>query len=78
MKSAQPFILAPPGASALSLSFALAAGADAHHALQTLGRGFEPGWGAVGIGEPLAKALGRPVPGLRTFPALSAPGCGVP
>jgi porphyrinogen peroxidase len=75
---AQPFILAPPMASGLSLSYALGSGVDVQDAVRALARGFEPGWGTVGIGEPLARALGRPVPGLHTFPALSAPGCGVP
>jgi len=74
----QPYILAPPPLSGLSLCYALANGADAHEALRGLATGFEPGWGTVGIGEPLAKAIGRQVPGLRPFPAMSAPGCGVP
>ena len=34
--------------------------------------------GTVGIGEPLALALRKPVDGLRTFPALSGPACSVP
>ncbi len=76
--SSQPYILTPSPVSGLSLSYALASGADAHEAVRALGRGFEPGWGTVGIGEPLARALGRQVPGLRPFPAMSAPGCGVP
>ncbi len=76
--SAQTFILAPPMASGLSLSLALASGADAHETLRGLAAGFDPHWGMVGIGEPLAKAIGRRVPGLRAFPAMSAPGCGVP
>ena len=74
----QPFILSPAPASGLSLSFALASGANAHEALLGLAAGFEPGWGTVGIGEPLTRAVGRAVPGLRPFPALSSPGCGVP
>ncbi len=76
--SAQPFILKPPMTCGLSLSYALANGADAHAALHALRDGFDPGWGTLGVGEPLARALGRQVPGLRPFPAMSAPGCGVP
>ncbi|MDP1750992.1 MAG: Dyp-type peroxidase [Reyranella sp.] len=76
--SSQPYILAPSPLSGLSLCYALANGADAHEALRGLAEGFEPAWGTVGIGEPLTKAIGRQVPGLRPFPAMSAPGCGVP
>ncbi|MBX9943064.1 MAG: Dyp-type peroxidase [Reyranella sp.] len=76
--SSQPYILAPSPLSGLSLSYALANGADAHEALRGLAAGFEPGWGTVGIGEPLTRAIGRQIPGLRPFPAMSAPGCGVP
>lgn len=32
----------------------------------------------VGFGEPLVRALGKEVPGLRGFPALAGPGGGVP
>jgi putative iron-dependent peroxidase len=76
--SSQPYILAPSPVSGLSLCYALASGADAHEALRGLAAGFEPAWGSVGIGAPLAKAVGRLVPGLRSFPAMSAPGCAVP
>lgn len=32
----------------------------------------------VGIGEPFTRALAREIAGLRTFPAMSGPGCAVP
>ena len=32
----------------------------------------------VGLGEPLLRALGKDVPGVRTFPALAGPGCAIP
>jgi len=32
----------------------------------------------VGVGEPFVRAVNATVPGLRTFPALSGPGCSVP
>lgn len=78
MTSSQPYILAKPFEYGLSLGFALAPGATAAKALKRLAQGFEPAWGTVAIGEPLALALGRRIPGLRTFPAMSAPGSGVP
>lgn len=74
----QRFILQPPHISGLSLSFDLAVGASARDGLAALAVGFERDWGNVGIGEPLAKAVGRDVAGLRCFPAMAAPGCGVP
>ncbi|MEI7873998.1 MAG: hypothetical protein WCK95_17845, partial [Alphaproteobacteria bacterium] len=59
--SSQPYILAPSPFSGLSLCYALASGADANEALRGLAAGFEPAWGTVGIGEPLAKAIGRQI-----------------
>jgi hypothetical protein len=63
--SSQPYILAPSPFSGLSLCYALASGADANEALRGLAAGFEPAWGTVGIGEPLAKAIGRQIQGNR-------------
>lgn len=76
--TSQPFILAKPLECGLSVSLALAPGADAAKALKRLAAGFDPRWGTIGIGEPLARALGKKVPGLSTFPSMSAPGAGVP
>jgi putative iron-dependent peroxidase len=76
--SSQPFILARPLECGLSLGLALAPGGDARKALKRAGSGFDPRWGVLAIGEPLARALGKRVPGLSTFPAMSAPGVGVP
>ena len=77
MKS-QPFILSTPLECGLSLGLSLAPGADAVRALKRLAAGFDPGWGTIGMGEPLVRLLDRTVPGLATFPAMSAPGAGVP
>ncbi|MFI4999816.1 MAG: Dyp-type peroxidase [Reyranellales bacterium] len=74
----QPHILSKPLESGLSLSLALAPGADPTRALKRLATGFDSRWGTIGIGEPLVRALGKKVPGLATFPAMSAPGAGVP
>lgn len=75
---AQPAILAAPAAIGRSLSFRLVPGADPRSALTTLRRVMRPDWGAVGLGEPLTRALGRTVPGLRPFPALAGIGVAVP
>ena len=76
--TSQPFILAKPLECGLSLTLALASGADAAKALKTLAKGFDTRQGTLAIGEPLVRALRKKVPGLSTFPAMSAPGCGVP
>jgi len=76
--TSQPCILAKPNECGLSLSLALSPGADAARALRRLARGFDVRWGTLGIGEPLTRALGKKVPGLSTFAAMSAPGAGVP
>jgi putative iron-dependent peroxidase len=79
---AQPAILAAPAAIGRSLVFRLAPHAepaiDPRGALAALRDRLQPDWGMVGIGEPLMRALGRAVPGLRTFPALAGTGIGVP
>jgi putative iron-dependent peroxidase len=75
---AQPAILAPAPESGRSLVFRIALEADPRPALRRLVTGFDPAWGVVGIGEPLARALGAEVPGLRGFPALSGPGYAIP
>lgn len=76
--SCQPGVLAPPCAFGRSLSFQLKSDVDFRVGLRSLQHSFVPDWGVVGLGEPLVRALGATVPGLRTFPALSGPGCVVP
>ena len=77
MKS-QPYILTKPLPCGLSLSFALAPRADAGKAMRRLARDFDSRWGTIAIGEPLARAFDVRIPGLRVFPAMAAPGAGVP
>lgn len=74
----QPGILQALAACGRSLVFRLQPETDAWPALQRLQAGFDPAWGVVGIGAPLAQALAVDIPGLRTFPALSGPACAVP
>src|SRR5262245_21970326 len=76
--SSQRFVLSKPLECGLSLSLALVPGADAGSALRRVAAGYDLDWGTLGIGEPLVRALKRKVPGLSTFPAMSAPGAGVP
>lgn len=76
--SCQPGVLAPLSAFGRSLSFRLKSEGDPRPALRNLQHAFDPSWGVVGLGEPLVRALGATVPGLRTFPALSGPGCVAP
>jgi putative iron-dependent peroxidase len=76
--TSQRFVLSKPLECGLSVTLALAPGADAGKALKRVAAGYDLDWGTLGIGEPLTIALGKKVPGLSTFPAMSAPGSGVP
>lgn len=76
--ASQPGILAPVPPCGRSMTFRLALETDPRPALARLGEGFDPAWGVVGLGEPLLRALGTAVPGLRGFPSLSGPACSVP
>ncbi len=76
--SSQPTILAKPQECGLSLSLALDPGADPAKALKRLAKDFDVTCGTFAIGEPMTRALHKNVPGLATFPAMSAPGAGVP
>jgi putative iron-dependent peroxidase len=59
-------------------TFMLAPRASAHDVLDRLRRLRIDDGLVVGIGEPLVRALGATLPGLRTFPGLSTARCGVP
>jgi putative iron-dependent peroxidase len=74
----QPGILAAPPALGRSLTFRMTADGDLRSALKRVRDGFELDWGVVGVGEPVPRALGRTVPGLRVFPGLAGSGCTVP
>jgi len=60
------------------LVFDVRIGADPGPPLTSLREAFSPDRGVIGIGTPLAAALGRSVPGLRPFPALAGPACAFP
>jgi putative iron-dependent peroxidase len=74
----QPLILADVPPLARALTFAIAPGSAPADALRRLRDGFDPAAGIVGIGEPLVRALGSSIAGLRTFPALSGAGVSTP
>lgn len=74
----QPGILAAPLPVGRSLVFRIAPGADVSAALKKLGKGFSTSWGVMGVGEPLVRALGRKIPGLRPFPEIAAPAGRIP
>lgn len=76
--SCQPGVLAPLSAFGRSLAFRLGPGSDLPAALRVLQDAFAPEQGVVGLGEPLLRALGAVVPGMRAFPALAGPGCAAP
>lgn len=74
----QPSILEPVPSAGRSLTFRIAPETDVKAALRRLRDGLSIDCGVVGIGEPVALALGKKIEGLRTFPALSGPACSVP
>lgn len=77
-RSFQPSILAPVPHVGRTLAFRIAPGADVAGALKRLRKEYDPECGVFGIGEPLARALGKDIEGLRTFPAFSGPAIGIP
>lgn len=72
MPDRQPTILAPLPPVGRSLTLRLKPDADPAAALRRLAAGFDPAFGAIGLGAPLVARLGRSVPGLRSFPAIDA------
>jgi putative iron-dependent peroxidase len=74
----QSGILEPHPKLARSLAFRIAPETDVAAALGRLRDGLPPGCALVGLGEPVTRAFGRSLPGLRPFPALAGPGCSVP
>jgi porphyrinogen peroxidase len=74
----QPGILAPVPRSAHYVTLALASGASAPAILERLRALHVDASIIVGIGEPFARALGKTVTGLATFPAMPYAGGGIP
>jgi putative iron-dependent peroxidase len=78
MSNSQPGILAPVPPLARCLSFQLSPDEDPLTALGTLGERTLGDDLVVGIGQPLALALGSEIPGLRGFTSLCGPGISIP
>jgi porphyrinogen peroxidase len=74
----QSSIFLPTPECGRSLSFAIRMESDPAPALARLATGFDPAWGVVGLGEPLVRALGKDIPGLRVFPAMAGGAATVP
>lgn len=72
----QPGIFTPVLPLARSMTFRLQPGANVAGTLERLHDGWMVGDGIVGLGIPALVALGRELPGLRSFPALSGPAVG--
>lgn len=72
--NAQPSILSAIPALARALFLSIVPERRPADALSRLRDVLALDWGVVGIGEPLTRALGASVAGLRTFPALSGVG----
>ncbi len=74
----QPAILEPVPAAGHFVVFDMDAWLDPRPALARLRERFTPERAVLGVGAPLAAAVGAKIPGLRSFPALAGPGCAVP
>jgi putative iron-dependent peroxidase len=74
MPNWQPAILAPPTAAGRFITLGLTGDAKPRDVASRLGALSLGERLVVGIGEPLARALGATVPGLRPFPVVSGPG----
>ena len=78
MTNSQPGILAPIPDDARYLSFSLIPGSEPIEALEALAELVIDDSIVVGLGSSLLLALGRELPGMRTFPALVGAGIDVP
>jgi putative iron-dependent peroxidase len=78
MNTPQPGILEPAPPHARYLVFSLRGGHRARQCLHQLAGLVDGREVVVGIGQPLALALGAPIPGLEPFPQYEGPGFAVP
>ena len=74
----QPNILKPVPVVARSLTFRIEKDARVRASLERFAAEFSSDCAIIGLGEPCTLAVHASVPGLRTFPAMSGPGCSVP
>jgi len=78
MHPVQPGILAAVPRAARHMTFNLKEGSEPREALRTLAKAADGKTCVVGLGEPLMRALGRTIAGLRSFPSYAAAGVEVP
>lgn len=78
MSNVQPGILAPVPAHGRYLVFKLLPGAQPGAALQALARRVDGSSVVLGVGESVLRALGRELPGLRSFAGAVGPGLELP
>jgi putative iron-dependent peroxidase len=78
VSTSQPGILLPIPPHARYLTFSLEAGANPRGALRELGRVADGERVVAGVGESLARALGRDIEGLRAFPSWTGAGLDIP
>jgi len=76
--ASQPGILAAGPVSGRYLTFTLMPGGDARKALHHLAAIIDGEACVAGLGEPLLRALGRPITDMQTFPRCSGDGFEVP
>jgi putative iron-dependent peroxidase len=74
----QPSIFMPPPRAGRFLTLGLSPAADLAGVHQRLADLKLDGYVIVGLGEPLVRALGGAIDGLRSFPAVSGPGGAFP
>jgi putative iron-dependent peroxidase len=74
----QPAVLKPLPPLGRKLTFRLVPGVDPRAPLSRLASELDLARAVVGIGEPLVRALGRTIAGLRPFPALAGAAGGMP
>jgi len=78
MDAVQPGVLPPVPDAGRYLTFGLVPGADPTEALMDLREASLGEDLVVGVGQSLVHLLGRQIPGLRPFPAITGPGVDIP
>ena len=77
MPTPQPGILLPVPSHARYLAFSLADASRLLEALRALRELVDGETAVVGFGQSLASALNAPIPGLKNFPTITAPGLSI-
>lgn len=77
-EASQPGILSALSTLGRSFLFRLADRGALLNTLAAIREQVSPAAGVVGLGAPLTQALGKEIPGLRSFPDLTNPRCNVP